>query len=287
MMRKMLLVIIGSVVLSTVFSSAAFAGWIEERGRWRYSQEDGSYIQSKWKRIDDKWYYFDSSGYMKTGWVAANNTWYYCDPQSGAMLLDETREIDGVRYTFGGNGKLYSSEKAMAADPVPECEEKANLTRWFNASYAIYTEYSGGDVTVFGGRERSFGYGSSCNFVRLLLKNSWGVTDRNSAQGALKSMTDMAGMTGSGWDYGRAMQLASWYYIADFYTEKEAYENCLLIAESMQKRFGSWDEFAESYLEGYSQWSGGDSRRGYYDKLKAMQDSPYAVDWNMELSKCW
>ncbi|CVU56241.1 lytic amidase (N-acetylmuramoyl-L-alanine amidase) [Streptococcus pneumoniae] len=39
-----------------------------------------------WKKIAEKWYYFDVEGAMKTGWVKYKDTWYYLDAKEGAMV---------------------------------------------------------------------------------------------------------------------------------------------------------------------------------------------------------
>ncbi|CTF64195.1 choline-binding protein, partial [Streptococcus pneumoniae] len=39
-----------------------------------------------WKKIADKWYYFNEEGAMKTGWVKYKDTWYYLDAKEGAMV---------------------------------------------------------------------------------------------------------------------------------------------------------------------------------------------------------
>ncbi|MFR5602271.1 MAG: cell wall-binding protein [Lachnospiraceae bacterium] len=43
---------------------------------WFYFGPNGKVIQDTWKKIDNKWYFFDSSGVMQTGWVDENM--YYC-----------------------------------------------------------------------------------------------------------------------------------------------------------------------------------------------------------------
>ena len=35
-------------------------------GKWKYLNQDGE-VQTGWKQIDDKWYYFDKNGIMGTG----------------------------------------------------------------------------------------------------------------------------------------------------------------------------------------------------------------------------
>lgn len=48
--------------------SGVTQGWIQNSIGWWYQYSDGSYPASTWRRIDGKWYYFDSNGY----WVNDN-----------------------------------------------------------------------------------------------------------------------------------------------------------------------------------------------------------------------
>lgn len=98
------------------------------------------------------------------------------------------------------------------------------------------------------------------------------------------------------WDYTRALNLLADYYLAGYYTEKEALDKALDIAKELQTFYTSWDEMVESYLTGYAYWSGKDpkdpsteafKRRKIYEKLKAGSNNPYAIDWNTTLEKTW
>lgn len=93
----------------------------------------------------------------------------------------------------------------------------------------------------------------------------------------------------AGWDYCRAMNLLSFYYLAGYYNEQEALDKSLEIAQTMQPMFGSWDELMESYFRGYEYWAeeSSDERRAIYEDLKTRDDNPYAVDYNMTLEKTW
>ncbi len=92
-----------------------------------------------------------------------------------------------------------------------------------------------------------------------------------------------------GWDYCRALSLMGYYYLAGYYTEQEALDKSLEIAQTMQPLFGSWDELMDSYLRGYEYWNGesSDERRSVYEDIKTRDDSPYAVDYNTSLTKTW
>lgn len=93
----------------------------------------------------------------------------------------------------------------------------------------------------------------------------------------------------SAWDYSRAMSLCGFYYQAGYYTETEALDKSLEIAQTIQGMYGSWDEFMESYFLGYEWWAedSSDQRRGIYEDLKAADNSLYSLDFGMTLEKTW
>lgn len=91
------------------------------------------------------------------------------------------------------------------------------------------------------------------------------------------------------WDYSRAMYLLSAYYHAGYYTEQEALDKSLEVAQTIQSMYESWDDFMDSYLWGYDYWAEEESteRREIYNKLKAQSDSPFRFDFKMNLEKTW
>lgn len=92
-----------------------------------------------------------------------------------------------------------------------------------------------------------------------------------------------------GWDYCRALNLLSFYYVAGYYTLEEALDKSLEIATEIQGIFHSWDELVDSYLRGYEYWAeeSSDERREIYEDLKSREDNPYSVDFNTTLEKVW
>lgn len=98
------------------------------------------------------------------------------------------------------------------------------------------------------------------------------------------------------WDLCRLNQVASWCYVAGYYTLDESleiqYQNSLL----MQNSFSSWDDMMESYLYGFQYWNGdsGDSafsdtakRRNIYSSLKELAGGPYNIEFTKELQRSW
>lgn len=70
-------------------------------------------VSTGWKKIKNKWYFFESAGNMKTGWLVHNGNFYYMSPKTGAMTTGNAK-IGGNVYTFSPSGiytqgSLYGS----------------------------------------------------------------------------------------------------------------------------------------------------------------------------------
>lgn len=262
-------------------------------------------------------------------------------------------QTDYACYTFAFLSEKMNDKKIAAfkewcktfKEDAPEEEDNSTVTmtdtvRWFNASYAILTEINGWDYTRFGGLALN---DASAQLVQGILDNSWGVTDRASADETLDwileeghragFMEDMGyleelGMDDNakedradwlmenfdfteeeagyyadcygfyeefgdnainGWDYCRALNLLSFYSTAGYYTEEEALDASLEIAQMVQPLFGSWDELIASYMRGYEYWAEESSadRQAIYEDLKTRNDNPFAVDFKTNLTKTW
>ena len=92
---------------------AMITGWINHStGGAKYLlYADGSgVIQTGWKQIGGKWYFFDGNGYMKTGWLQQGSTWYYLD-SNGVMVTGEY-VISGKTHVFNGSG-VWQGEKVV------------------------------------------------------------------------------------------------------------------------------------------------------------------------------
>lgn len=222
----------------------------------------------------------------------------------------------------------------------------SDTVKWINTTYAILTTANGADINEIGGYKKN---AVNEALVQAILEDSWGVTDRASADENLDWILndghritfqeDMSSLEELGffdltdsdaaevfvemgftddeaacyvaametyrqggehaidaWDYCRAIQLLSWYYLAGYYTETEAMDKSLEIAKQLQSSYTSWEELAESYLNGYNYWSEDDptdpnsataQRRALYENLRDGENTPYTLPWNTALEKTW
>lgn len=65
-------------------------------------------MATAWTKIDNQYYYFDSSGIMLSGWLNEGNNRYYLD-QNGIMVSGRDMIIDGKNYKFYSNGTLIKN----------------------------------------------------------------------------------------------------------------------------------------------------------------------------------
>ncbi len=267
--------------------------WKESGGSWFYFDEAGSMVKNTVREIDGKPYKFDSTGAMKT---------------SGSA-----KDADGNLYAVQNDGTLQAKapkepKKEYKDDPGINARhqmfnDKTNpynnnsTVQWFNATYALLTRSNSANIRAVGGSTKNADLlqdgGSSdawyADTIRNTLATSWGVTDRATADLVLEQLISSGNSTGSAWDYSRAMSNLGYYYIAGYYSIEETLDKSLEVAKVIQTRFHSWDEFNESYLAGYSAWSGTDGaeRRQAWTNLKGSAFNPFTLDWNLPLTKTW
>ena len=98
------------------------------------------------------------------------------------------------------------------------------------------------------------------------------------------------------WDLCRLNQLCGDFYLCGYLTYEEAMDISLENSLLLQSMYSSWDELVESYMLGYQFWQSDpcltdDSptmqRYHYYEVLSEMNDGPYSLDWDMELTREW
>lgn len=97
-------------------------------------------------------------------------------------------------------------------------------------------------------------------------------------------------------DLCRVNQLYADYYVCGYMDYEEAMDASLENSLALQKMYRSWEEMMDAYMLGFQFWQGDLSitedsptkeRYHYYEMLNSLEDSPFTLDWNMELKKSW
>ena len=92
------------------------AEWKQLNGKWWYQHKDGTCTKNDFETISGQTYYFDGNGYMVTGWKKINNKYYFFNA-SGVMVKDAWQGsyylgYDGVMKTnsFTPDGYYVGSD---------------------------------------------------------------------------------------------------------------------------------------------------------------------------------
>lgn len=281
--------------LAAVSPVTAFAGWRKEGDTYAYYEDDGTRVENAFRKSGNQWFYLDENGHLLKNCEREIDGKIYVFNERGAVVPSATRKAGSSESSESDFSAISSRQQYLNKTANPYMNNKT--VQWINATYAILTKHNGGNIRAFGGSLKVDGKEengaeidkTTRDQTRKMLKQSWGVTDRASADEALNELLESAKESGSAWDYSRAESNLGFYYLADYYTEKEALDKALEIAKEIQSTFGSWDSFVQSYLEGYEAGSGDTSgdREEIYENLKACQWNPYSVSWNTKLKKNW
>jgi hypothetical protein len=203
-------------------------------------------------------------------------------------------------------------------------KETPDTVKWFNACNAIVYTSSGVDIEIFGG---TFITPESIVSQKKVLYDSWEINGPRELMAILPSLYQgravadyreeienlarlerdrrefivsidkTCGEQGIwAWDLQRLILLSSLGYICGYIRYETALECCLAAGEKLQSLFSSWDDFAQSYIMGYSYWSDEDpddedeeayERRQIYEKLKKLPHGPFHLAWNYPLTREW
>jgi len=117
---------------SSAMSGPGAAHWAEDENGWWWNRGNGGYAKSEWMLINDKWYHFDERGYMQTGAINVDGVFYYLN-EDGSMVSDETREVNGITYTFGSSGAGTAVWPYKMPLAVPPEEEKTEFHKMVDA----------------------------------------------------------------------------------------------------------------------------------------------------------
>ena len=104
----------------------ASGGWSKLEDKWYYTNSSGKISQQKWEKIGGVWYYFDKDGIMlnntiwdgylfsksgamvSQGWAKLDEKWFYANA-SGKISQEKWEKIGGSWYYFDKDGTMLSS----------------------------------------------------------------------------------------------------------------------------------------------------------------------------------
>lgn len=123
---------IGIVTLLTVFMTMGgtltshAAQWVfdgPENWKWKYQEDNGTWLVDSWKQVDGKWYHFDSNGYLDIGGHDFDGKYYMLSSQN-ENLGEMYQNVQLLTGSFGADGKWVDGE------PITD-----TWRRWFDSKY--------------------------------------------------------------------------------------------------------------------------------------------------------
>ncbi len=204
------------------------------------------------------------------------------------LTLAAAYRVTGVRRGWFAPAFLAGRDPLLPRNDL-EC--------WCAATFAIWAHsflYLEGWPLITGShRSRS----NVKSFREAALQGQWEIRDRVSGLETVRSLTaahtGCAGAPYAGWDLCRATQLLGMMYMVKMIDREELDRELSKAGRVIQGRFGSWDELAESYLEGYEAWcvkcgnphvvQAVTQRRAVYRRLRETPHGPYTVPWETDL----
>jgi hypothetical protein len=108
-------------------------GWKEDGRGWRYREDDGTFVESGWKEIDGKFYFFQDSYMMTSQWtedgryVGEDGSWIRdyqgpedCKGQQSGIIIEYSKDgTDHTPYIEMVGKKVYSIDALNAAYDNP------------------------------------------------------------------------------------------------------------------------------------------------------------------------
>ncbi|MCI8517893.1 MAG: hypothetical protein HFG75_13675 [Hungatella sp.] len=147
-MKKALLTMGITAMLSCAAAITAMAGWQQEGDKYRYQFDTGSYARSQMVDIEGVRYAFDESAYMVVGWYKENSNWYYFSQENAGGLHTGWRQIDGQWYYLdpGQNGAMRVSWLDIGSSRYYLRPDGSMVTGSFDVDGSVYFAEASGVV---------------------------------------------------------------------------------------------------------------------------------------------
>lgn len=155
--RNLTAVLAGACVLSAAFCLPALAaeGWQQEAGMWTYVDSKGEQPTGQWKKIDNRWYYFEDDGRMaQDAWIDDSyvgedgvrqesvwikeaspdgpaEKWYYLKKDGRKAVEDDGwQKIGDSSYLFDADGRMKTGWQQWKEDVYYLGTDGRRVTGW-------------------------------------------------------------------------------------------------------------------------------------------------------------
>jgi GH25 family lysozyme M1 (1,4-beta-N-acetylmuramidase) len=140
---------IDSFTEGVLLSGITIAGeWLQndEKTKWWYKHDDGSYTKSSWEKIEGSWYLFDSDGWMLYDWKKEGNNWYYLGKSDDGAMKTGWVLKDNKWYLFDENGAMLTQWQKVKDKWYYLNSTGAMQTGWIKDNSKDYCLYSDGSM---------------------------------------------------------------------------------------------------------------------------------------------
>lgn len=110
-------------------------GWRMVDGKWYYFQPNGVMAKG-WLKDANKWYFLKKDGSMETGWGYINDVWYHFQP-SGAMSVG-WQKVNGTWYYLKSSGAMATGWEKVNGTWYYLKSSGAMATGWIDLSGTWY-----------------------------------------------------------------------------------------------------------------------------------------------------
>lgn len=230
--------------------------WKHEEHGWYYLR-DGQKVTNEWLYDGDMRYYVGEDGKMYSGAHFIDGYFYLFDGLGKVMVWGHTYHR-GTKYVLGEGGRGIPTEMT----PGEQMHNSATA-EWCKDTYHIY--FVAEDLYRV---ERS----KHSDILAERMKQQWGVSSGEECLTTIRQLFESAKASDDkaekAWDFSRAMSL-SWVGPMIGWWDYETSVNMRVeMAPTIQQSFTSWDDFNDSYMEGFTRWSGG-SGETYEKRVRA------------------
>lgn len=122
-------------------------GWFDKDGRHYYLDETTGRMNTGWKLLSDKWYFFNAGGSMNTGWLSDSGARYYLN-SDGSMATGWQELNDQYYYLEPSSGQMATGWKDLNGKWYFLQESGVMATGWLdNNGTRYYLNNDGSMVT--------------------------------------------------------------------------------------------------------------------------------------------
>lgn len=204
----------------------------------------------------------------------------------------------------------FSAPYPSAGDTYPE----TTAEKWYACAYAPWSAHFATDWRYAGGRTGLEDEGTerlpevarivatrnrmTKDNALFLLERDWGIKGHDDLISMVMYLTQKSEDSAApAWDLCRALQILGNGFSVGFIDRGEFLSESRTVGKLIQKRYGSWAELYEGYLNGYKEWLSSDIsevspeqaeewlslRRAIVEKLLALPDGPKSIPFGTEL----